>query len=121
MTGTLSLALPADAGEKMGMCLTVLLSYTVYLTIVSDELPNTSVQISVLSVYLTLLIAITTSSVVMTVVILRLHHKSETEQVGPGTQKLVRTLKRLTCREKTGKHRSNSVTPFFLQKEATEM
>ncbi|KAK3758301.1 hypothetical protein RRG08_004122 [Elysia crispata] len=119
-TGTLSLALPADAGEKMGMCLTVLLSYTVYLTIVSEELPNTSVQISVLSVYLTVLIAITTSTVGMTTIILRLHHKPETESVGPGTQKLVRILKKLTCTAKEDTPPKNSVSPVFVRRELTE-
>ena len=46
LTSTLVFALPADAGEKISMGITVLLAYAVYLTIVSEHLPNTSVQVS---------------------------------------------------------------------------
>jgi type IV secretory pathway VirB3-like protein len=31
-----------DAGEKIGYCLTVMLAYAVYLTIVSDNMPTTT-------------------------------------------------------------------------------
>lgn len=36
--------LPADTGEKIGYCLTVMLAYAVYLTLVSDYMPTTSVH-----------------------------------------------------------------------------
>ncbi|KAK3746727.1 hypothetical protein RRG08_052019 [Elysia crispata] len=49
LTSTLVFALPAEAGEKISMGITVLLAYAVYLTIVSDHLPNTSVQPSPLT------------------------------------------------------------------------
>ncbi len=39
---------PIDSGEKMGYSLTVLLSYVVLLTMVSDELPSISSQPSVI-------------------------------------------------------------------------
>lgn len=42
-----------DAGEKIGYCLTVMLAYAVYLTIVSDNMPTTSVKTSILSEYIT--------------------------------------------------------------------
>ena len=42
LTATLVFALPADSGEKMGTSITVLLSFAVYLTIVSDQMPQTS-------------------------------------------------------------------------------
>jgi hypothetical protein len=34
--------IPVDAGEKLGYCLTVLLAFAVYLTLVSDNIPTTS-------------------------------------------------------------------------------
>lgn len=40
--------LPVDSGEKTGFSLTVLLAYGVYLTIISDEIPSTSVSTSYL-------------------------------------------------------------------------
>ena len=37
--------LPADSGEKVGFSLTVLLAYAVYLTLISDNIPSTSVTV----------------------------------------------------------------------------
>lgn len=37
--------LPVDSGEKIGFSLTVLLAYAVYLTLISDNIPSTSVHI----------------------------------------------------------------------------
>jgi hypothetical protein len=34
--------MPSDSGEKMGYCLTVLLAYAVYLSLISDNIPSTS-------------------------------------------------------------------------------
>ena len=45
-------ALPIESGEKMGFSLTVLLSYVVFLTWVTDNLPPVSTDISVLREYL---------------------------------------------------------------------
>lgn len=37
--------LPVDSGEKIGFSLTVLLAYAVYLTLISSEIPSTSVTL----------------------------------------------------------------------------
>ena len=44
--------LHAESGEKIGYCLTVLLAYAVYLTMISDNIPSTSVSICYLCEYL---------------------------------------------------------------------
>ena len=41
-------ALPIESGEKMGYCLTVLLSYVFFLVWVTDSLPPNSSEASVL-------------------------------------------------------------------------
>ena len=41
-------ALPIESGEKMGFSLTVLLSYTVFLTWVTENLPPVSTDTSIL-------------------------------------------------------------------------
>ena len=43
--------LPVDSGEKIGFALTVLLAYAVYLTMISDNIPSTSVTICYLCKY----------------------------------------------------------------------
>ncbi|KAJ8300589.1 hypothetical protein KUTeg_022108, partial [Tegillarca granosa] len=40
--------LPAESGEKIGFCLTVLLAFAVYVTIVSNHIPTTSMSTSYL-------------------------------------------------------------------------
>jgi len=37
--------LPVDSGEKIGFSLTVLLAYAVYLTLISENIPSTSVTV----------------------------------------------------------------------------
>ena len=44
--------IPVDAGEKLGYCLTVLLAFAVYLTLISDNIPTTSTNTSYLSTYI---------------------------------------------------------------------
>jgi hypothetical protein len=43
--------LPVDSGEKIGFALTVLLAYAVYLTMISDNIPSTSVTVCFLCKY----------------------------------------------------------------------
>ena len=45
-TSPLVFLLPSDAGEKCGTSLTVLLSFAVYLSVVSEYLPSTSLSVS---------------------------------------------------------------------------
>ncbi|XP_055954375.1 neuronal acetylcholine receptor subunit alpha-7-like [Patella vulgata] len=42
--GALVFMLPADAGEKISLAITILLAYIVFLTIVSESMPQTSLQ-----------------------------------------------------------------------------
>ncbi|KAK6185906.1 hypothetical protein SNE40_008042 [Patella caerulea] len=67
--------LPADCGERMALAVTVLLSFTVYLGIISDVMPKTSESLSLLAVYLTTLLSLSTISVGCAGVVLNIHHK----------------------------------------------
>ena len=92
-TASLVFFLPADAGEKIGMGITVLLAYSVYLTIVAENMPQTSLQVSYLAVYLTLLLGLTAMGVVLAVVVLHIHHKSDDCRIGKRTEKVIRNLR----------------------------
>ncbi|CAG2244294.1 unnamed protein product [Mytilus edulis] len=63
-----------DSG-KIGYCLTVMLAYAVYLTLVADNMPTTSVNISVLSLYNLLVLIAGILSIPITLFILRCHHE----------------------------------------------
>ncbi|KAK3780353.1 hypothetical protein RRG08_022775 [Elysia crispata] len=101
---------------------TVLLAYAVYLTIVSDHLPNTSVQTSILAVYLTALLGITAVSTVLSVFILKLHHRSPTDKVGKriSRRSYHSSLKKITFSlSKEDEHFfKNTVTPSFSEADS---
>ncbi|GFR57407.1 acetylcholine receptor subunit alpha [Elysia marginata] len=94
-TASMVFFLPSDAGEKIGMGITVLLAYAVYLTIIADNMPQTSLQVSYLAVYLTLLLGLTALGVVLAVVVLHIHHKSDDCQISQRTETITRKLRRL--------------------------
>ncbi|KAL8588660.1 hypothetical protein ACOMHN_001977 [Nucella lapillus] len=75
--------LPADCGERMALAVTVLLSFTVYLGIISDNMPKTSESLSVLAVYLTTLLAVSTMSVCCAGLVLNIHHRDPSHPVPP--------------------------------------
>ncbi|RUS82472.1 hypothetical protein EGW08_009778 [Elysia chlorotica] len=97
----------------MSMGMTVLLAYAVYLTIVSDYLPNTSVQTSIVAVYLTTLLGLTAVGILFTTYILRVHHRSAGSRVDERTQQIVRFLRLITCSlsERDKQLAKNSVSP----------
>ncbi|XP_067653016.1 neuronal acetylcholine receptor subunit alpha-3-like [Haliotis asinina] len=59
--------LSPQSGEKMGFTLTVLLAYTVILTILADAVPSTSVYTSVLEVYVSAVLLMSTVATVLSV------------------------------------------------------
>ena len=97
MTACLVFVIPADAGEKMGTSITVLLAFAVYLTIVTDYLPDTSLQVSYLALYLTVLLGTCALSVILTTFILHIYHYPEDHPVGPKVTWLTNFLQTITC------------------------
>ncbi|XP_041376811.1 neuronal acetylcholine receptor subunit alpha-7-like [Gigantopelta aegis] len=75
MLNVLVFLLPASSGEKMALAVTVLLSFTVYLSIISEVMPKTSESISILAVYLTVLLTLSTMSVLSSGIVMNLIHK----------------------------------------------
>lgn len=83
--------LPPESGERIGMSLTVLLAYAVYLTLISDNIPQTSISASILSVYLTIILMISALSVIFTIVVLDIYFNHDDEEPVPDwTQNLTR-------------------------------
>ncbi|XP_050401430.1 neuronal acetylcholine receptor subunit alpha-6 [Patella vulgata] len=70
----LTFCLPPDAGEKLTLSITVLLSYSVFMLLVADTMPPTSESVPLIEVYLTMSMAMSSVSVIMTVLVLKLHH-----------------------------------------------
>ena len=81
--------LPLDCGEKMGYDITVLLAFAVYLSIVSSMLPVTSLTTSILTIYLNLLLALSTVSILITALTLRLNSDQDSQEASPSLKRFV--------------------------------
>ena len=90
--------LPPESGERIGMSLTVLLAYAVYLTLISDDIPRTSTSVSILSLYLMIILALSALSVILTIFVLDVYFKSDDKTVPDWLQSLTHGfLVRVTC------------------------
>jgi hypothetical protein len=72
--------LPAASGEKSGYAMTVFLAFAVFLTIISTNLPENS-EVSFLSAYMALQVVQSTIITLLTMLQLRLFHRSEKQAV----------------------------------------
>ncbi|XP_046579515.1 neuronal acetylcholine receptor subunit alpha-5-like [Haliotis rubra] len=64
---------PPESGEKMTLCVSVLLAYAVYLTSINSFLPSVSDHVALYSVYLNCMFFLKALTVVASVFVLHLH------------------------------------------------
>lgn len=93
----LAFYLPADSGEKIALCINILLSQTMFFLLISEIIPSTSLALPLLGKYLLFTMVLVGLSVVITIIILNVHYrKPSTHKMAPWVRKVfIRRLPKL--------------------------
>ncbi|XP_033102947.1 neuronal acetylcholine receptor subunit alpha-3-like [Anneissia japonica] len=81
--------LPPESGEKISLCITVLLSMTVFLLMVAETMPPTS-SVPIIGQYFAATMALISLSLAMSTCVLNIHHRSsDTHPVPDWMRKII--------------------------------
>jgi hypothetical protein len=89
LLGCIVFILPADSGEKIGLSLTILLTFVIFIGYLGSTMPQTSERLSILGMYITGCMMLNVCQVVMTVVVLRCHLAPEHQRVPTWARRFV--------------------------------
>ncbi|KAI5722342.1 hypothetical protein M8J76_007009 [Diaphorina citri] len=73
--------LPSDSGEKVSLCISILLSLTVFFLLLAEIIPPTSLTVPLLGKYLLFTMILVTLSVVVTIAVLNVNFRSPVTHV----------------------------------------
>lgn len=102
LLNTLVFMLPPGSGERVSYSINCLLALTVFLTLVSEGLPQDSKPMPVIGYVLTVYLIISAIISVETMVILSLQHKEENDEIPPLFRKLYNIFNCAACKKRSG-------------------
>ncbi|XP_061175707.1 neuronal acetylcholine receptor subunit beta-3-like [Saccostrea echinata] len=91
--------LPADSGERVGYAITAFLTFAVFLSMVSENLPKASEPMSMLCYFLTLMLCLSALSTIITILILRVHHQHEDSECPKFLRHIIAFIKCDKCKK----------------------
>ena len=91
-------ALPAEAGERIGFAITMLLAISVYMTIVSDTLPKSSNPMPIIAFFLLTCFVVSMVITLLTVLNLRIYFRSSEIRVPERLKRIHRLVSKLQCK-----------------------
>ncbi|XP_076047465.1 acetylcholine receptor subunit alpha-L1-like [Oratosquilla oratoria] len=81
--------LPVYSGEKVALCISILLSQTMFFLLISEIMPSTSLAVPLLGKYLLFTMVLVGLSVLVTIIVLNIHYRN------PSTHKMAPWVKRV--------------------------
>jgi len=92
-----SFFIPAESGERIGLCATILLAVSVYLLVVTEQLPEQSETLPLIGVYYIVIMFEIGLALAATVLVLMAHHATSEP---PRYLAYITVLNRIGCRKK---------------------